>query len=730
MIYGGGRYGAGALYGAPAGGGYVDGGASLGCVARLSARATSVRDGRSTRVAVGTGSARGGRLRSAAAPLAAQAAVSARGQRVRSGARPLAALAALPARPGRLRSAPAALPGMAAVAARRTVILRGPAQLAGSATAVAAPGRLRYTASALVGRGLVAPKPQRVRQGSRALPATGGLAGLPRRIVSPPSTLPGSASVPARPRVLARGRIDLVARATLAALASRTRGLVTIDLGRAFLSARPGRVRPGARTFATVAAVSGRASRILARAATVQGRALVSARRTVLYRSGFAAVGRASTTAAGRRLRFAVLTTTAEGVVQGQLERFAFSAEHARFYWDAGLGHAPVLGGEPFFARDSAAVAADRRDVLRQLIRDVARFEWVGTVDQRRQVLLLEMARSNRCAYNVDFETGSTTGWTLGGPGAAGATLTVVEDRRELHAAGLAELVPDSRVLRLDNTTGTAEAWAVSTGQTGSLGVHTASVYWRGTGSARLGVGAPTAAAAALPPGGYQRATQSQTPAATSATLTVAAAAGAEVYLVLPQLEAGSSATSPIRNPTQGVPVRLAEQFGWDSPPSPAGSATYVRWTAAMPGAGGITSPRVVEFSVTAGLAPRVAIRYTSTGLNVLLENGTAQTSTSVTAAIAAGAEVEAMLYLTPAGSGRIAVSVNRGAPVGANVAAPAGGLPSTWERLWVNGVGTANIGAGRYQQVKLVAGLPHTSDVGRMVALRGFEVNPNGEVL
>lgn len=730
MFYGGGRYGTGVLYGAPTTQ-LVDAGAALLSAAALSAKPLRLRPGAMTGVGTGVVSARPERWRYGAGTFLGTGVAGAAGTALRAGSGAFAAETQISGHAVRTLALTAQVAGTGQVAARASATAAARAAMPGTGSVSAPGGLIRSFSAASTAEAVLPAAGQRLVSRAHTSIGTGALVGVGVRILSPPAALAGAASVQGRGAQLSAARGQMAGEGVVYAFGTRIRELASIDLGEAVLTALAERMRSGAGTLTAPALLTARPSRIWAGRAAVPGVALLVARRSVIGSgaSSFSAAGVVS--AKPGRMLSSRSEHTAEALLEGALTQYFLTAADARFFWDAGLGLTPLLGGETTFSRDSAAVAADRRDVLRQLIRDVARFEWVTSGGERRQAVLLEMARANKCPRNVDFATNGVAGWTLGGPGAAGATLTVVDDRAELVKAGLGELVSDAAVLRLDNRAGTAEAWALSSGSTGSTATHTASVYWRaaGTGTGRLGLsGIAAGTSVAVPTGGFQRAAATFTPVSGSA-LMVAAGAGADLYFVLPQLEDGASATSPIRNPGAGSAVRAVEQLGWDSPAPGGEVATYTRWIAGLPGAGGLTTPRVLECSSPTGTGPRMAVRHSATGIELLVDNGSAQSTGGVAVAIKEGDEVEVVCALKPDGSGRLIVSLNRGAPVGASVGPLAGGAPK-WDRVWLNGSANTNVGRGRYLAAKMVAGMLMTSDVGRMIALRNFEISPNGETL
>jgi len=162
---------------------------------------------------------------------------------------------------------------------------------------------------------------------------------------------------------------------------------------------------------------------------------------------------------------------------------------------------------------------------------------------------LSEPARTNKCtcrkANPVD-----TTGLTKSGD--AAAVLSVVDDTAALTAAGLIGRTDSpctsGKVYKLDNSLGTINADATVAGTTANVNVHSMSMFARATGGSGGGLN--------ISGGGQYSGTVNSTyakltkenfvPPSTTQSLKAVATAGSIVYFILPQLEEGAFATSPI----------------------------------------------------------------------------------------------------------------------------------------------------------------------------------------
>ncbi|HYF20512.1 MAG TPA: hypothetical protein VEA40_21785 [Ramlibacter sp.] len=225
----------------------------------------------------------------------------------------------------------------------------------------------------------------------------------------------------------------------------------------------------------------------------------------------------------------------------------------------------------PFHTRASAAWAFDANGVLQQYAANVLR---VVPSPAGVTSALREPASTNKCLnYNANPNEAAGTVETVGGAntisnvavnGDASATLSVVDDAAALAAAGLSSVCTSGKVYKLDNSAGAATADATVSGTVGNLNGHTTSVYWRGSGQAKLGLSGGLGTAQALG-GSYVRHTDSnRTPAATSNVLMVRAEPGAIVYFILNQLEELPFVTTPIVVAGSAV-TRTADNFAQTS---------------------------------------------------------------------------------------------------------------------------------------------------------------------
>lgn len=137
--------------------------------------------------------------------------------------------------------------------------------------------------------------------------------------------------------------------------------------------------------------------------------------------------------------------------------------------------------------------------------------------------------------------------------GDAAATLTVVDDTAALIAAGFGGLIAagkmNGKVYKLDNSAGTAAAFAAVSGPTGNTNTHTISVVARTEGAAGSAVRYEAAVAvniAITSTTRYARFSVTGTPGSSSDRMQIRAAPGSVVYFILNQLEEKAYATNPV----------------------------------------------------------------------------------------------------------------------------------------------------------------------------------------
>ena len=228
---------------------------------------------------------------------------------------------------------------------------------------------------------------------------------------------------------------------------------------------------------------------------------------------------------------------------------------------------APVLRSATFaefFAYTAASTTArtyvnSAGLIANNLAADQPRFDYTNGVQQ----LALNDAGTNKC---TNYNANPTDLTNIGKSGDAAATLTVVDDTAALVAAKLNGLATSGKVYKLDNSAGSAGAFANISGTAGNTNVQTLSVYARSSAINSLNVarlGTTTGVVASRPSTSYTRIVA--TGASVSAdNIQIRAQQGYVVYFILNQLEESSFAGPVI--PTAGSAVTRAIETARFSP--------------------------------------------------------------------------------------------------------------------------------------------------------------------
>lgn len=202
---------------------------------------------------------------------------------------------------------------------------------------------------------------------------------------------------------------------------------------------------------------------------------------------------------------------------------------------------------------------------------DESRHEY--SLEDQPQGVLMETASTNKCESFTDPDP-DLTGWNLFNEPAA--TLTRVNDKKELADAGL--LVPgmSSYVYKFDNSQGSANAWVRSDGVAGNGNPHVVSAYCRGMGRGQLRLSDQSAGNQDLPED-YERIANTLSGSANS-LWECRITGGSVIYFKFHQLEEQEVATSFIVNHGNSV-SRPADRLVW-----PLAGAPYSLQILADPG--------------------------------------------------------------------------------------------------------------------------------------------------
>lgn len=171
---------------------------------------------------------------------------------------------------------------------------------------------------------------------------------------------------------------------------------------------------------------------------------------------------------------------------------------------------------------------------------DMGSGTFLSPPDAASQVSAFSARRTNK---STNYNTSPTDTTNVTKSGDAASTLTVVDDASALAAAGIN--VGNGKVYKLDNSAGSAAAFATVAGAVGNTNPHSASAWVRGTGSGRIRIN--SGGSDAPLPAAYTRLYLTNvTPSDNTRTFSVAVAAGAVAYFIRNQLEEASTYTQPI----------------------------------------------------------------------------------------------------------------------------------------------------------------------------------------
>jgi hypothetical protein len=161
--------------------------------------------------------------------------------------------------------------------------------------------------------------------------------------------------------------------------------------------------------------------------------------------------------------------------------------------------------------------------------------------------ILVEEARTNKLTVFSANPDSGTTG--LAKTGDAAAVLSRVSDPAAIAAAGLSGVCTSGFLFELDNTLGTTESLATSTAQFGNTNTHVLSTWAQrvsGSTAAYLRGSAGEAPTFFSNASLVRITTAAFTPLGSGFKWQIAAPAGVKVRFILPQMEEGAFATSPI----------------------------------------------------------------------------------------------------------------------------------------------------------------------------------------
>lgn len=385
------------------------------------------------------------------------------------------------------------------------------------------------------------------------------------------------------------------------------------------------------------------------------------------------------------------------------------NAASALHYWSARYGPVPVVGGKPVFTRNSAGYVNDQRGAPYSAIINTPRFGWDTISSERRQTMLLELAKTNPLLYSSDF---SNAAWTK-------VTTTVT--------TGIPDPMGGTSACTLTATAATSYAQQLLA--TSSSIARTGSVWLRRrTGSGTVQVQGPDGSTqpTVTLTSSWQRFSVTGTTSTARYAAVVILTSGDAVDVWNFQIDDSAFSTSDIPTTSAAV-TRSADSFYWQYTAPPQAMMAYSRHVER--GSQLISASGIYTIGNAAATDPLASV-YNSGTYYTAYVNGR---SSALAAAPAIGDVVEIVLVLTSGGATQAIQSIN-GAAVSSSALSAATALPSAWSdtRLWMNSTGTSGLGSTRLAELKLVkyADVAASTSQSIMDELRGYELGPNGDLL
>lgn len=390
------------------------------------------------------------------------------------------------------------------------------------------------------------------------------------------------------------------------------------------------------------------------------------------------------------------------------------SSSSVLHWWSARYGEVPTIGGYPTFTRNTAGTILDRSGKVISALPNTPRRGWDTINGEKRQTLLLEMARTQNLSFPLDF---SNSAWVksnctvatgvsdpMGGTSACTLTATGANGNATLNMGNSSSLA-NTNSIWIRRRTGTGTVYLVNPATTAFDAIAAPTAFWQRYSIAGTGIYRYI---------GVQLATS-----------------GDAVDVWCAQNELGSFATSEI---TTGLATRAADNFYWDFLHLPQALMAYIRFVER--GAILTGSSRVLDIGTNAAdTGARLLIEQNSSNLyEVAHNNGSGWGGFE---AMGAGPSVDNVVELVAVlfadGSVVMYQSIN-GGTVTSSSTASANTLASAWSapRLYINSSGTSGLGAGRYAEVKVVkyADVVGATAATRLAELAAFELDGHGNQL
>lgn len=425
----------------------------------------------------------------------------------------------------------------------------------------------------------------------------------------------------------------------------------------------------------------------------------------------------------------------------------ALSLASVLHYWSARFGPVPIVGGKPSHARNSAATVTDQRGVVYPAIVNTPRMPWRTIVGERRQAMLLELARTNLWTQS-QFVSGWTPAQTTliqAATPAPDGTMTGVHLKEDTsvtnnhYVGGPTATIVNGSVYTVSVYAKAKErTWLVVQGsQSSFLGGYQYFDIGNGVVGA-LGSGITSRKIEALG-GGWYRCSLTATATGTTAIPFIGLATGdggrvysgdgaSGAYVWGAQIELSPFVTAYIPTTTT-VATRSADSFYWDYAMKPQAMVGYARFIER--GTATIGGAAVLRIGA-AGTTNPLLLLYSAGFYRVYHETGAGNRISTLAVAPVIGDLVELVFVLFADGSVSVSQSIN-----GAAVTAAAQSAPLALGAAWGGSTlrlleWNSDVGAAEYAEIKLVraADVVGVTAQAQMDELRAFELTPAGEVL
>jgi len=418
-------------------------------------------------------------------------------------------------------------------------------------------------------------------------------------------------------------------------------------------------------------------------------------------------------------------------------------------YVDLRYGPNPIIGGDPVFARDSAATIVDQARKLIQYPRLQPLWPaWIDLHGSRRPSILTEPARQNRVTWARDLAQWTNTNTSItagqldprGGAGGRLLDATSSGGYREIVVTFVGDGAKALKFLLKKGSAAVSdlEVWD----NTAAAVRHRIRATWSASGVPTL---SSTSGSGTLFPV-RQLATGFWEIEFTAASITAAnsnrlrfypagTAATGTAYFDGAQAEDALYSTSLV-DTAGAVGARAVDQLYWKILFGPVAMAIY---TDLIIGNALQVSTRFWHIGKSDGSTPYVFAGFNSSGhVTTQVHNGTASQEAAVNVAAVQGDRLRVLSIIHSTGAPRTIVSKNTDETAQTLGSTPSGGLLTSFSesKWWLGSQGTSNVGRAYVQrlfavplsEMMMVPGTDPSDHVLR--ELENFELNTSGQVV